>query len=387
MLNAVDFINCLEQQGISFFSGVPCSFLKAPMSVLAARQTYVAATIESEAIAIAAGAWLAGKKTAVFCQNSGLGNLINALSSLNATFHIPCLLVLGWRGAPGIEDEPQHQLMGETTKAMLELMQVQSVELPSNKTDAERAIAEAVSIMEESKRPIALLVRPDTFEFGPSLPDAVKPAPASTPPTNIKTDTQPPTRFETLEALVSVLPSDAALVATTGKCGRELFTVADRPQHFYMVGSMGSASAIGLGIALSQPYRPTVVLDGDGAALMRLGTLATIGREAPANLIHILLDNGANDSTGGQPTGSEFVDFAAIANACCYRTTTSLDTIKALITTINETPLRDGPHLIHMKISPGSREKLGRPTIPPPEVTRRFGQFLSSSLSKSNAHR
>ena len=381
MIVAQDFISCLEHHGISFFSGVPCSFLKEPMSVLAQQQNYVAATIESEAIAIAAGSWLAGQKTAVFCQNSGLGNLVNALSSLNATFHIPCLLILGWRGAPGTEDEPQHQLMGETTKAMLELMQVPSIELPQDPERLESTITQAFSLMELNRRPVALLVHPGTFETA-SQSREIKTRPVFTPAQSAPAtaNSAPPTRFGTLEKLVTCLPEDAAIIATTGKCGRELFTIADRPQHFYMVGSMGSASAIGLGIALSQPKRPVVVLDGDGAALMRLGTFATIGREAPGNLLHIILDNGTNDSTGGQATGSDFVDFPSIAAACQYRAAISLGSLDTLVDAARKSLSENGPHLLHMRIAPGSRKKLGRPTIPPPDVAARFANFLTQKI-------
>ena len=167
-------------------------------------------------------------------------------------------------------------------------------------------------------------------------------------------------------------------MATTGKCGRELFTLADRPQHLYQVGSMGCASAMGLGVALHTP-RPVVVLDGDGAALMKLGNLATIGSRAPANLVHVVLDNGVHDSTGGQATVSPNVDFAAVALACGYASGASADSLAGFERALAATHTEPGPHLIHVRIAPGSLANLGRPTIKPPEVARRFRQFLTGT--------
>jgi phosphonopyruvate decarboxylase len=186
-----------------------------------------------------------------------------------------------------------------------------------------------------------------------------------------------PARFAVLECFLSLVPDAAGVVATTGKCGRELFTLADRPQHLYQVGSMGGASAMGLGVAL-HTSRPVVVLDGDGAALMKLGNLATIGTHAPANLVHVVLDNGVHDSTGGQATVSANVDFAAVALACGYASGASCDSLRGFEQALTATHDRAGPHLIHARIAPGSLAKLGRPTVTPPEVARRFQRFLAS---------
>lgn len=351
------------------------------MQLLANDSRYVSATIETEAISLAAGAWLAGKRCAVFCQNSGLGNLINPLSSLNNPFSIPSLLVLGWRGAPGVEDEPQHLLMGKTTREMLALMEVESLILPTDREAMYRCVIEAANIMDKTGRPVALLVRPNSFSPHEKKSDFRQKKSANTQKTDIfeqKTHSTPPARFETLKSMLPILPENAAVVATTGKCGRELFTLSDRPQHFYMVGSMGSASAIGLGIAINQRDRPVVVLDGDGAALMRLGTMATIGAEAPRNLVHIILDNGTHDSTGGQPTGSQNVDFVQIAGSVGYRTAHRCDTLSGLQSALKEALKGQGPHLIHMAIRPGSIDDLGRPTLSPADVAKRFRQFLTT---------
>ncbi|KGM31974.1 thiamine pyrophosphate-dependent enzyme, partial [Inquilinus limosus] len=185
-----------------------------------------------------------------------------------------------------------------------------------------------------------------------------------------------PTRAAVLERFLALTDDRTAVVATTGKAGRELFTLADRKQHIYQVGSMGGASGMALGVALNTEA-PVVVLDGDGAALMKLGTFATIGAQAPGKLIHILLDNGVHDSTGGQATVSASVDFAAVALACGYQfaaSCASLDGFEAAFRAASEAPR---PALIHVRIAPGSMEKLGRPTVAPADVARRFKDFLA----------
>ena len=185
----------------------------------------------------------------------------------------------------------------------------------------------------------------------------------------------PATRYQTIECVLETVSDETAIIATTGKCGRELFTIADRPQHLYQVGSMGGASGMGLGVALNTE-KPVVMLDGDGALLMKMGSLATIGAYAPKNMLHIVLDNGVHDSTGGQATVSPHVDFAAVALACGYRRAATCDSIEGFQIALSSALLQDGPTLIHAKIQPGSLAELGRPTVKPADVARRFRDFV-----------
>lgn len=353
------------------------------MSILASRPNYISATIETDAVAMCAGAWLAGRKTAVFCQNSGLGNLISPLSSLNAPFAIPALFVIGWRGRPGEKDEPQHMLMGDVTRKMLAQMGVQSFELPKTSETAQAAVDQAMAALDGEGKSVALLVGPDTFGdiagFSDLKNSINREKSRKIIVKNLKNGLKLPSRYDLLRAIVDAAPENAAVIATTGKCGRELYQIKDRNQHFYMVGSMGSASAVGLGVALNNK-RPVLVLDGDGAALMRLGTMATIGRTRPPNLVHLILDNEAHDSTGGQPTGSNNVDFPAIAKACGYASATSCDDMETAITTLAECLTTSGPHLLHIRIKLGSSSCLGRPKMQPSEVAARFRRFLNTPL-------
>jgi len=378
MISAGSFLRAAAMRGFEFYTGVPCSFL-TPMinGVISDHETrYVGAASEGEAVAIAAGAWLAGRGTVVMCQNSGLGNTINPLTSLNWPFCIPTLLIVTWRGQPGLKDEPQHELMGQVMARLLDDVEIGHRLFPQSEAEVERALEEAAAAMAERDLPYAFIM-----EKG-SVAEAALDQPAVAPRKpgrrlDLWVDGERPSRFAALEHLLGVLPERAAVIATTGKCGRELFTIADRPQHLYQVGSMGCASAMGLGVALNVE-RPVVVIDGDGSALMKLGNLATIGAEAPENLIHLLLDNGVHDSTGGQATVSPMVDFAGVALACGYRSAAACDDLAGFETALEDALESPGPHMVHLRIKPGSLAKLGRPTVKPAEVARRFRDFLAS---------
>jgi len=370
------FLDAAKARELDFYTGVPCSFLTPLINrVISDRATdYVGAASEGEAVAIAAGAWLAGRGPVVMCQNSGLGNTINPLTSLNWPFRIPSLLVVTWRGQPGLKDEPQHELMGRITAALLETADVPHRAFPTVDHDIAPALDAAAAAMAESGLPFAFIMEKD------AVAEVVleQTAPSARPrgrALDLRRGGDPVTRIAALERILAVLPEAAAVIATTGKCGRELFTLADRPQHLYQVGSMGGASAMGLGVALNV-RRPVVVLDGDGAALMKLGNLATIGAQAPDNLIHVVLDNGVHDSTGGQATVSANVDFAAVAVACGYARAVACDDLAELEQALRAGLTEVGPHLVHMRIAPGSLAKLGRPTVKPAEVARRFREFL-----------
>lgn len=271
MISADDFIEPARARGFGFYTGVPCSFLSPFINraISHPKLDYVGATSEGEAVAIAAGAWLAGQKTVVMCQNSGLGNTINPLTSLNFSFKIPTLLIVTWRGQPGLKDEPQHELMGQITGNMLDIIKVDRQIFPKNASDVSQAIEIAWESMEKKSLPAALIMEKDSVreEGLDEKPAAFRPRGKSA---DLTSGGARPIRFRVLERMLAEIPGHAAIIATTGKCGRELFTLADRKQHLYQVGSMGGASPMGLGVA-RHSARPVIVLDGDGAALMKLG--------------------------------------------------------------------------------------------------------------------
>ena len=389
-ITADRFIAEAAAHGFDFYTGVPCSFLTPLINGVIngarngtqggnSRLDYVGAASEGEAVAIAAGAWLAGRSTVVICQNSGLGNAVNPLTSLNAPFRIPTLLITTWRGQPGIRDEPQHELMGEITPRLLSLLGLENELFPRRDDALAPALRRAAQHIARTDMPFAFLMEQDSLSG-----DTLDQPPGSKAAAGTRDDlTGPgvlPTRAAVLERLLADVDPAAAIVATTGKCGRELFTLADRPQHLYQVGSMGGATGMGLGLALNTSV-PVVVLDGDGAALMKLGSFATVGAYAPSRLIHIVLDNGTYDSTGGQPTVSPSVDFAAVALACGYGYAASCCTVAGFAAALRAANAADRPALIHARIAPGSMSKLGRPTVSPPEVARRFKQYLASAAA------
>jgi phosphonopyruvate decarboxylase len=376
MITADAFIADARARGFDFYTGVPCSFLTPLINgVLSERSLkYVGAASEGEAVAIAAGAWLAGRRTVVMCQNSGLGNAVNPLTSLNAPFRIPTLFVTTWRGQPGLADEPQHEVMGQITHDLIRLMGLPLEDAPNTEDAIGPAFDRAVAAMDETALPFAWVLKKGDIADTPLN----QPAPVIRPlgrRDRFEAGGARPRREQALARVLELVDERTAIIATTGKCGRELFTLADRRQHLYQVGSMGGASGMGLGVALNTD-RPVVVLDGDGAALMKMGGFATIGAQAPRNLIHVVLDNGVHDSTGGQQTVSASVDFAAVALACGYTYAASCDDLDGFAQAW--AAAADGPRLIHLRIAPGSMEKLGRPTVSPAEVALRFKAFLAS---------
>lgn len=380
MIAADDFLGPARERGFDFFTGVPCSFLTAVINrVISDRALdYVGAASEGEAVAIASGAWLAGRRTVVMCQNSGLGNTVNPLTSLNFPFQIPTMMIVTWRGQPGLKDEPQHELMGQITDGLLDVMRIPHAAFPSESGGVAAALDAAEAAMAETDLPFAFIMAKDSVadeELNePALPPRPKPEVVDLRGTG--SEDALPARIETLERLLDIAPEQAGIIASTGKSGRELFTLADRPRHLYQVGSMGCAAGMGLGVAVNSD-RPIIVLDGDGAALMKMGTIATIGAYAPENLIHIVLDNGVHDSTGGQATVSANAEFADIAAACGYRGAQKCDTASGFARALETALSSPGPHMIHARIKPGSIKQLGRPTVTPPDVARRFRDFLA----------
>lgn len=379
MINADDFLTPARDAGYDFFTGVPCSFLTEIINRVISNRSleYVGAASEGEAVAIASGAWLAGRKTVVMCQNSGLGNTVNPLTSLNHPFRIPTLMIVTWRGQPGITDEPQHELMGPITPDLLDTMLIPHALFPQTERDVAPALTIADAEMAQTDLPFAFIM-----PKGSVAPETLDEPSRDLPPRGTLVDHRiggnRPTRYETLARHLELVPADAGVIVSTGKAGRELFTLDDRDQHLYQVGSMGGASGMGLGLALNTG-RKVIVLDGDGAVLMKMGALATIGAYRPKNLIHVVLDNGAHDSTGGQSTVSASVDFAEIAIACGFATTAACDTLDGFAAAYEVALAAPGPHLVHARIRPGSIDNLGRPTVKPADVARRFRGFMGGA--------
>lgn len=365
----------LYKSGFSFYTGVPCSFLNSMINYAINECEYVGAANEGDAIAIAAGAWLGWKKTVVLMQNSGLTNAVSPLVSLNYPFRIPVLGFVSLRGEPGIHDEPQHELMGQITTQMLDLMQVDWQYLSYDPVEAGNQLLQAVSVIEQN-RPFFFVVRKGTFAAEPLRKQESIVSLNERKLVKQKAD-QAPSRYEALTAINSMKDKNTVQLATTGITGRELYEIEDRDGNLYMVGSMGCASSMGLGLALVQPKNSVIVIDGDGSVLMRMGSLATNGYYSPANMLHILLDNNAHDSTGGQSTVSHNVDFVELAASCGYRHTIYVHNLMELKQTIQEWKQTSGLTFLYMKIAKGFKDQLGRPQIKPHEVKDRLRQLLS----------
>lgn len=405
MIQADDFLSSVRSRGYDLWTGVPCSILTPVIDSLISRQdmTYVSASSEGEAIGIAMGAYLAGRKPVLFCQNSGLGNMVNPLTSLCHPFRVPMLMIVTHRGEPGVYDEPQHLYMGSITEPLLEVLGIPFSHFPVKREDVGGVLEQAERSMRENGIPFALIVRRGAVEEeqepevggqssevrgqrSASQRSEVGDEEAEQQKTKVElktpqgefalTSIDRMLRLKAIEIIKNQLGDEALFIATTGKTGRELFELGHRPGQLYVVGGMGCASGIGLGICLGRPDLKTIVLDGDGAALMKLGSMATIGHYLPENLLHIILDNEAHESTGGQPTVSESVDFAQVASACSYPAAFRCDTPENLKEILSLSRNIKGPVLIHLKVAAGSDPKLGRPTLSPVEVKEQFMEYV-----------
>ncbi len=383
MITAQEFVAPALARGYSFWAGVPCSFLTPFINYVIGSPDleYIGAASEGEALGIAAGAHLAGRRTVVICQNSGLGNAVNPLTSLNYTFRIPTLFITTHRGEPGIGDEPQHELMGQITGDLLTTMRIPWEPFPDQPDAVDAALERADTAMAESGRPYAFVMKKGTVEtFGLDTTPRPAAAPRTEPIGSFERATDARmSRIEAIEVVRDAAGGDAAIIGTTGKIGRELYSIGDRSNQLYVVGSMGCASGIGLGVHLGSGRRqPVVVLDGDGAALMKMGTLATIGYYAPSRFVHVIIDNEAHESTGGQATVSSGIDFATVAAGCGYRNTWRVDSPEALAQAVDEAGRLEGPNLVHVKVAVGSAADLGRPGLPPTTVKERFMAWLAA---------
>ncbi|MBI5330545.1 MAG: phosphonopyruvate decarboxylase [Betaproteobacteria bacterium] len=378
MIQAADFVRAARDLGWSLWTGTPCSYLAPFINHVMADPGlgYLPASNEGEAVAIAAGAELAGRRGIALFQNSGLGNAVNPLTSLAHTHRIPVLLIVTLRGEPGgPADEPQHGLMGGITTALLDLMQIRWEFFPHEPEAIHPCLARARAHLDEAGLPYALVMRKDAVAPCPA-PPAPAARPVGAPPPAADSATATATRRDYLAAIQARAGERDLLVATTGYTGRELYALADRPNQFYLVGAMGCASSVGLGLALARPDLNVTVLDGDGAALMRLGALAAIGYLRPPNLLHVVLDNGQHESTGGQATVSPSTDLAAVAAACGYPHTARCLAPEALAAQFAAPRTRLG--FIQAAVQPGVPDGLPRPRISPAEVAQRLRRHIQS---------
>jgi len=382
MIEAAELIEAARERGFGLWTGVPCSFL-TPLIDCAIEHPalrWVASANEGDAVATAAGAALGGQRGVAIMQNSGLGNAVNPLSSLTYTLRIPVLLIVTLRGDPMLRDEPQHELMGAITERMLELLRIPWEPFPTERAAIGPAFDRACKHMDEESRPYAFVLRK-----GSVAPHRkVESAPQRIRARETRVERRPqassplarPTREQALRRIVEATPEDRAVViATTGYTGRELGAIADRANQLYVVGSMGCASSLGLGVSLVSPDLRVVVVDGDGAALMRMGSFATLGCYGGENLVHIVLDNESHDSTGGQPTVSSAISFAGVAAACGHALALEGEDLGVLDTLLGATGVQ-GPRFAALKIRAGTEKEPPRPKLSPEQVCARFEEHV-----------
>jgi phosphonopyruvate decarboxylase len=393
MIEARHFVEAARERGFEWYAGVPCSYLTPFINFVLQDSSlhYVSAANEGDAVALIAGIALGGapgiahRRGVTMMQNSGLGNAVSPLTSLTWTFRLPQLLIVTWRGQPGVADEPQHALMGPITPAMLDAMQIAWELFPTEPASIGPALDRATAHMDATGRPYALLMQKGSVSGYPLAPgaDAVPTRAASVAvlrPSEAASRARS-SRGEVLRRVVARTSVQAtAILASTGFCGRELYAIEDRANQLYMVGSMGCVLPLALGLALARPDLRVLALDGDGAALMRMGAFATVGAYGPANLQHLLLDNGVHDSTGGQATVSGHVSFAEVAAACGYASSLDTDDLERMSAWL-DAPAGGGPSFARLLIRTGTPSDLPRPTITPVEVKARLMQHFAAGAA------
>jgi phosphonopyruvate decarboxylase len=376
MIRPEYFIEKLRENGIDCFAGVPDSLLKNICAYITDHcdscHNIITAN-EGAAVGLAAGHYLAtGKPVCVYMQNSGEGNIINPLASLTdpEVFNIPVLLLIGWRGRPGVHDEPQHAKQGKVTTGLLNTMGINFDVLRKDEDKAEKQIAKAVEALKR-KEVYALVIEKDTFDAYTLQ--------------NVEKDDFTMSREEAIQTVAAALGEKDCIVSTTGMISRELFeyrTVMNQghERDFLTVGSMGHASQIALGIALEKNDRRVWCFDGDGATIMHMGSMAIVAQKAPKNYIHVVFNNGAHDSVGGQPTVGLNIDLPSVAKAVGYKSVFSVDSMDALenqLSIINyQLSINEYPIFLEIRVRKGNRKDLGRPTTTPIENKDALMSFL-----------
>ena len=373
MIRPQFFYELLKENGTGFFTGVPDSLLKSFCAYLtdtAGSKNHIIAANEGCAVGLAAGQYFAtGSVPLVYMQNSGLGNTVNPLLSLadREVYSVPLLLVIGWRGEPSVHDEPQHIKQGRVTCSLLDAMEIPYCILSDEEAEAKVQLEKAYSHIKASSSPYAVVVRKGIFDSYKLKTNEAVPAEMS--------------REEAIEKIILNAPSNACFVSTTGMASRELYELRDKhgqghAKDFLTVGSMGHASQIALGIALTKEDKTVFCIDGDGAAIMHLGGLTAIGSQRPKNMVHIVLNNGAHDSVGGQPTVGRKINLCAVAQACGYDNVVSVKTLEELQSRLKELCTNSGSVFIEVLVSKGARADLGKRKSSPIENKKACMEFL-----------
>lgn len=367
------FYKALSARGVDFFTGVPDSLLKdicAYISDNVPEERHIIAANEGASVGLAVGSYLAsGKVPLVYMQNSGFGNTINPVLSIadDAVYGIPMLLLIGWRGEPGVKDEPQHIKQGAVSEELLKAMHI-PYQILHQESDVASVLDKALETTITKGKPYALLVRKGTFDKYKLKND--------------RTSFYPLDREGAIKLIISLLGKDDIVVSTTGKTSREVFEhrVALGQSHekdFLTVGAMGHTSSIAMGIAIEKKNRNVICLDGDGSILMHMGSLAINGMMGDLkNFKHIVINNGAHDSVGGQPTVGFDVDFSKVADACGYTLSATASSVEEVKEKLNRVMNHNGKAFLEIKVNKGAREDLGRPTKTPKENKAAFQEFL-----------
>lgn len=359
MLNCKAFYDDLKARGIRLTTGVPDSLLKDFCAYAYDHGNDIITANEGAAISLAAGHYLASQQIPlVYMQNSGFGNAINPITSLidPEVYSIPMLIMIGWRGEPGVKDEPQHIKQGRVNEDLLEALELPYCILSHDLEEAKDQLDSAFHYMNSQKSPYVLLVKKGTFD--------------SYKIKSVEKDLYPMTREEAIREILPFLGEQDVVVSTTGKTSREVFEYrANRHEphdrDFLTVGCMGHASQIAMGIAIEKPDRRVFCLDGDGAVIMHMGSLAIIANQAPENFKHILINNGSHDSVGGQATVGYNMDFEKVVLGCGYKNYFKADTKESLLAAMKSLIEKTGPVFLEVKTKAGARADLGRPTIKP----------------------
>ncbi|MCK4358360.1 MAG: phosphonopyruvate decarboxylase [Candidatus Cloacimonetes bacterium] len=359
------FVKILKEAGFFPFMGVPCSVFKFLLNYIDNSkevENYLCSS-EGEAMGLSAGFAISGKMPVVYMQNDGYGNAVNPLSSLQLLYKLPALLLISWRAEPGKKDAPQHYIMGKTILRLLDVFEIPYIILKDDIANLENSVMKAKEYCKHNSAPIAFIIKKGYFEKYEKIISK-----------SVNTLNK---RIEYIKLLANNVSDNDILLGATGFCGRELYQSIKHKGKFYMMGSMGCLSAIGLGIAKENPNRNIFVLDGDGALLMKMGTLSTIGYYQPKNLIHICFDNNKYESTGGQPTTSITTGFSTIAKACGYKSIDFVTEIEDFQKILENIKQYEKPHFIHIKVKTGTIECLERPSDSPEDMRENLMEFLS----------